>query len=348
MTMRMATSQDTGFTLLCRSSGLDEGLLPPFRARFPWLGAHLQTARNNLVLPRGPGREFERKDLVLPLRAAALGKLTGRLERPATQRPVGSIVMLHGLGGEIDSTYMRLAARFFLERGYRVLRLNMRGAATSAQYCQTHYHAGLTSDIEDVIGALPGQVRGQGLYLVGFSLGANIILKLFGEASPVLDQIRAGLVVSAPLDLSRSLRVIDRPGNWIYRRYLVAKLRQTHRLVGPRIAGRPAQLGAIRGIRDYDEAVVAPMHGFRDAADYYAKCSGKKFIPGIGTPLLMVHAANDPWVPAPIYRDQVWPQNGAITAILTDDGGHMGFHAAGSSYPWYLRAAAPFFAAQAE
>lgn len=336
--------QDTGFTLLCRSSGLDEGLLPPFRARFPWLGAHLQTARNNMVLPRGPGREFERKDLVLPLRAAALGKLTGRLEWPQTERPVGSILMLHGLGGEIDSTYMRLAARFFLERGYRVIRLNMRGADTSAQYCQTHYHAGLTSDIEDVIAALPGEVKGQGLYLVGFSLGANIILKLFGETSPVLDEIRAGLAVSTPLDLDWSVRVIDRPGNWIYRRYLVAKLRQTHRLVGPKYAGGPGQLSAIRGIRDYDEAVVAPMHGFRDAADYYAKCSGKKFIPGIRTPLLIVQAANDPWVPTPIYRGQIWPQNGAVTAVLTDDGGHMGFHGAGSRFPWYLRAAVPFFA----
>ncbi len=333
-----------GFTLLCGSRGLDAGTLPPFRARFPWLGAHLQTARNNMVQPPGPGRGFERKDLVLPLRAAASGKLTGRLEWPQTERPVGSILMLHGLGGEIDSTYMRLAARFFLEHGYRVIRLNMRGAATSAQYCQTHYHAGLTSDIEDVIAALPDEVKGQGLYLVGFSLGANIILKLFGETSPVLDEIRAGLAVSTPLDLDWSVRVIDRPGNLLYRQYLVGKLRQTHRMVGTRFASGPGQLSAIRGIRDYDEAVVAPMHGFRDAADYYAQCSGQKFLPGIKTPLLIVHAANDPWIPAAIYTGQTWPQGGAVTAVLTEDGGHMGFHAAGSPYPWYLRAAAPFFA----
>lgn len=339
----MASMQDTGFTLLCRASGLDESLLPRFRARFPWLGAHLQTARNNLVKPPGPGREFERKDLVLPLRAAASGKLTARLEWPRSERPLGSILMLHGLGGKIDSTYMRLAARFFLERGYRVIRLNMRGADTSAQYCRTHYHAGLTADIEDAIAALPGRVKSEGLYLVGFSLGANIILKLFGEGGPVLPGIRAGLAVSTPLDLDRSLKVIDRPDNAIYRRYLVAKLRQTHRLVGPKFADGPGQLSAIRGIRDYDQAVVAPMHGFRDAADYYARCSGKKFLPEIRTPLLIVHAANDPWIPTPIYTDQRWPQDGAVTAILTDDGGHMGFHAMGSPYPWYLRAAEPFF-----
>jgi predicted alpha/beta-fold hydrolase len=335
-----------GFTLLSSSKDFDGHELPRFKARFPWFGAHLQTARNNMVHPPGPGPGWRRKDLVVPLREAALGKLTARLEIPQTDRPVGAILMLHGLGGKIDSTYTRLAARFFLGQGYRVVRLNMRGADTSAQYCDSHYHAGLTSDIEDVIQALPDAVKGQGIYLVGFSLGANIILKLLGEGSPVLDEIRAGLAVSAPLDLSRSLQVIDRPDNWLYRQYLVGKLRQTHRLVGPKWASGRGQLSAIRGIRDYDEAVVAPMHGFRNAADYYAKCSGRKFLPAIKTPLLIVHAANDPWIPATIYRGQDWPQPGSVTAVLTDDGGHMGFHALGSRFPWYLRAAAPFFAQQ--
>ena len=342
----MAATEVSGFTLLCGSKGLDVGALPPFRARFPWLGPHLQTARNNLVQPRGPAGRFEGQDLVLPLRDPALGQLTARLESPIGQASRGTILMLHGLGGGASSTYMRLGARFFLEQGYRVVRLNMRGAETSAQYCDSHYHAGLTSDIEDAIGALPASVRDGGLFLVGFSLGANVILKMFGEGRPVLDNIRAGLVVSAPLDLDWSLRVIDRPDNWVYRKYLVAKLRQTHRLVGTGFAGGPGQLSAMRGIRDYDEAVVAPMHGFRDAADYYAQCSGKKFIAQITTPVLIVHAANDPWIPTAIYTDQDWPGDGAVTAILTADGGHMGFHAAGSRFPWYLRAAAPFFAEQ--
>jgi len=231
------------------------------------------------------------------------------------------VVLVHGLGGSVDSHYMPCGAAAVEAAGLSCLRLNLRGAdPRSGDY----YHAGLTADLHAVL-ASPELRRYRRLYVVGYSLGGHVTLRLAAE--PADPRLAAVAAVCSPVDLARAQHEIDAPWAWMYRRYL---LRNLGRLYAAVAALRPVpfpvdRLGEIRTFREWDDRIIAPRHGFADAADYYARQSVAPRLGALRIPALLLNSENDPMVPARSVRPALAGASPRLTVAWLPGGGHVAF-----------------------
>jgi predicted alpha/beta-fold hydrolase len=308
--------------------------LPLFQPRFPWWTGDLQTIANRLrsldtLAPHASER------LKFPLADGTGDTLLASLDRPATPRPGSPLaILIHGLTGCQDSRYIFSMARLLLDRGSRVLRLNLRGAGPSRALCGQHYYAGRSQDFRALLSVLPEELTADGVVAVGYSLGGAMLLKYLGEegkAAPLL----AAASVSAPIDLAVTCRYMMRPRNRLYHRHILNLMKVEATRDGAIVSAdeRAAIMGS-RTVWDYDDVFIAPRYGFASAEDYYERCRPTRFMGGIGIPTLVLAAFDDPWIPGTLYRAYDWAQNPSLTPVLTEHGGHVGFHGIGSRQPW--------------
>ena len=323
----------------------------PFRARRPWWGPDLQTLRNTLRGPVGRIRAADERTLVLPLADGTGDALVGELATPhrsAGSRPI--VVLIHGLSGSSDSAYMHTSASHWLALGHPVLRLNLRGAGPSRAHCTLQYHAGRSEDLRDALLALQQSeptLSANGVVLVGYSLGGNMLLKYLGECGPS-PFVRAAASVSAPIDLSAASQRFLEPRNRFYHRHLLATMKRES--FGGKSVITEAEARSVeraRSIYEFDERFVAPRNGYRDAEHYYAETHARRYLPEIRVPTCIVYALDDPWIPAESYTDYRWSENLCLEPHLAPGGGHVGFHDADGRVPWHDRCIAAFVAEHA-
>ncbi len=303
--------------------------IPPFSPRFPWWGGDLQTLRNRLVYRRRPlpgtaeARQFPLVDG---------DTMTGTLHTPEGGGRGALVVLIHGLMGDEDSAYVIEAARALLRRGNRVLRLNLRGAGSSAQLCKSFYFAGCWPDIIAVLDALAPDAP-DGFFIMGVSLGGSVTLNLLPNLPDYID-CRGAASVSAPIDpLQAAFRLAERR-NAVYDWVFVHEMRKVYGAKSNLLTPAMREgLAKARTVMDVDDAVTAPLHGFADAREYYAATAGQAIIPQVSIPLLLIHATDDPWIPADPYRDLDLPPH--VTLDLVDGGGHVGFHGKATPEPWH-------------
>ena len=270
-------------------------------------------------------------------------ELWALLNKPAIDTGKPLVILVHGLTGDEDSANIVTSAAWHRGRGYPVLRLNMRGAGPAAATSSGHYHAGRSADLADAIAALPALLRERGVLIAGTSLGGNVVLKFLAERNGC-DEVIAGVSISAPIDLKAAQLRIMAARNAAYHRHLLKQMTADAALArGTQRALFTANAARIRTIYDFDDLVVAPGNGFAGAADYYRRCSAGPMLDQITTPTLVIHARNDPWVPSEMYLARSWPADRPVTLLMPADGGHVGFHGAGSPIPWHDRAIAAFF-----
>lgn len=320
------------------------GKPPEFRARAPWWGADLQTVRNTVARRLGADRfELAGAALDLPTTDGSGDLMIGALNegRAEERRPLA--VLVHGLTGCQDSGYMVASARHLTRLGHPVLRLNLRGAGPSAETCRERYHAGRGRDIADALRALPPELTREGVVLAGFSLGANILLNFLADDADGLP-VRAAASVSAPIDLAASARRIMAPRNRIYHRYLLRRMRRDWADAAMTDAERAA-LREVRSMYEFDDRLVAPRNGFGTADRYYDECSARRVLDRIAVPTLLVHAADDPWIPVAAYRSHDWRRNEHLTLAIPRGGGHVGFHDRLGPPAWHDRRIGDYFAA---
>ena len=315
--------------------------LPPFRPRLPWWGPDLQTIRSGVVRSRAlNGHAGER--LYFTLADGSGDRLAAIVNRavPATKRPLA--VLVHGLTGLEDSFYMRESAAHFLARGFSVLRLNLRGAGRSRPHCRTQYHAGSSDDLAQVFAALPSDLVAHGVVAVGYSLGANLLLKYLGEQGGAA-RVAAAAVVSAPLDLAATSRRLNRWRNVPYQRYLLRYMKAEAIAPGAELSAKERRAVLdVRSVWEFDHVYSAPRAGYDGAADYYARTACGNFLGGVTVPTLVIHALDDPWIPAEPYRAFDWQGHRNLYEVLTSRGGHVGFHGSDSA-AWHDLAIARFF-----
>jgi predicted alpha/beta-fold hydrolase len=309
---------------------------PTFDPRAPWLGPDLQTLRNIL---RGPAlaAPVERNDqrVVLALQDGSGDRLAARSFEPEAPRDGAPVVVLvHGLGGSADSTYIQVTAAHLSGLGYRVVALNLRGAGDSRPLCRQQYHAGRTDDLRDALLALPAHLVRNGVVVVGFSLGGNMILKYAAEHGG----LRGAVSISAPIDLeSASYRFLDRR-NYFYLGYLLGRMKQETLDAEEGVTEEERSLiPGLRTILEFDDRIVAPRNGYSGATEYYARNNARQFLGEIRLPTLLIHALDDPWIPARMYTDYAWSKAPDLQPLLPRSGGHVGFHARGSRVPWHDR-----------
>lgn len=306
-------------------AGAPQLTLPPFAPRWPWIGGDLQTVRNWLVKPQPRLETWPTERIELAMEDGTGDVLHGVLQRPAGDRARPLVLLVHGLTGSSESSYMRTTAFHMLRAGHPVLRLNMRGAGPGRGRTRQFYHAGRSADLDRVLRGLVPSLGRHGVVLVGYSLGANVVLKYLAELgtqAPVM----AGASISAPIDLHAAQARIAAARNRLYHASLLGEMKRERR----------ADVDAsIRTILDFDNRVVAPHNGFKDALDYYRQSSAGPLLGAIRRPALIIHAADDPWIPIAAYRAAPWSANSNLLPHLTASGGHVGFHAAGLTMPWH-------------
>jgi predicted alpha/beta-fold hydrolase len=250
---------------------------------------------------------------------------------PRRSRP--ALVLVHGLGGSDSSSYMVAAGQLAHERGWHVVRMNMRGSGDGEALCPLLYNAGLDGDLLAALDAVARLVPR--VAVVGFSLGANLALLAAGRGR---DRLPPGLAavaaISAPLDLSACADALERWGNRLYQRYFMRMLEGAYRRRHERRPDLfPAGLEVgLRTVREYDDRITGPFGGYAGATDYYARSSAGPHLTAIERPTLLVAAADDPMIP--VASVERWAVSRRVHKEILHTGGHVGFVA---------RAAAPGF-----
>lgn len=248
--------------------------------------------------------------------------------QPGNREAAPALILIHGMGGCDQSSYMVSTGLHAYGLGYHVIRMNMRGAGDSYQICPRLYHAGIESDLVAVARAIAKTVPRIGLF--GASLGANHVLLALGRSREALPhEVLAGVAVSPPLDLIRCTEALHRRENRPYVVYFLERLKDTYVRIQKRSdgfyeAGR--QVG-VRTVREFDERITAPYAGFASADEYYTRSSSGPWLRDIGRPTLVISAENDPMIPGESVRRFELPAAGVVVREVHPTGGHVGFAA---------------------
>jgi uncharacterized protein len=243
------------------------------------------------------------------------------------------LLLLHGLEGSRLSSYAQTAGWLAHAAGWHFCVMEFRSCGGVLNRAPRAYHSGETTDLDLVVQLLRERHPTSPLCVLGYSLGANVLLKWLGERRTVATLcVRAAAAVSATFDLAVCARQCDlRYGGAIARHFLgtlIPKARQKH-------AQHPgsfdiAALERCRTFGRFDDVVTAPLHGFRDAAHYYESQSCRQFLPRIAVPTLLISAKDDPLCPvATLPHDEV-AASPYLLPQFSDRGGHVGFVEGGS------------------
>ena len=245
------------------------------------------------------------------------------------------MIALHGLEGSSRSKQILGLMRAAHRRGWQGVAVNFRSCSGEPNRLRRSYHGGETSDLSWVIQKVIAQRPGSPILCVGVSLGGNVLLKYLGEQGEGLPaQVRAAAAISAPFDLAASARGLERGFSRIYMHRLVQSLRRKtlEKLKRyPDIVDRDA-LKAVRTLEQFDNVVTAPVHGFRDAAEYWAASSSAGFLPKIRRPTLLINAQDDPVAPSSVLPVDAVAKNAVLRSMFPASGGHVGF--IGGPWPW--------------
>jgi len=248
-----------------------------------------------------------------------------RSQKPAETR--GEVILIHGLEGSSESGYARSMAFGALQRGFAVHRFNMRGCGGTEALSLMSYHAGQTSDLLHVVRERR-RVSGGPIWVVGYSLGANVALKLAGELGEEARGLLAGLAaVSAPIDLAACATALNRPANFIYQNRFLDRLKERIRRknsLSPDVYTLE-HIPKVKNIVDFDDYYTARLFGFGTAANYFATQSSNQFLDRIRVPALLVTAQDDPLVPFRVYDHPAFGRNPALKLMPVEHGGHLGF-----------------------
>lgn len=259
------------------------------------------------------------------------------------ERPL--VLLLHGLEGSKDSHYIRGLCSVLTEK-YSVAILYFRGCSGVSNRLLKSYHSGISDDLQQVLRRL-AEKNYKVEYLVGFSLGGNVLLKWLGE-NHCHKQIKAAVAVSVPLLLDESANTIDSGFAKLYAWNLLKTLKQKvlskKQQYSDEISLSHKQIKNLNTFWEFDEKITAPFNGFLSARDYYQKCSSQQFLTNISVPTLIIHASDDPFMNDKVIPNQAQLSN-QVTFELAEHGGHVGFIK--GRFPWqaeyYLEERIPEF-----
>lgn len=298
--------------------------------RSPWWlrSGHAQTMWAG-ALRRGPDVSLERE--ALPLQD---GDHLQLFWGAPAQGP--AVIVLHGLGGSAESPYVRGLLRELQTRGFQAVVMQFRGAGEHLNAGPRFFHAGAVEDVEATVSHVRQRLPGRRTAMVGFSMGGIMTLNWLGAAGGRAG-LDAAITISTPLALAECADYLGSGFRRVYDRHLVRGLRQLvqRKLAQQALPVDPTALRRARSLREFDDRITGPLHGFRDAADYYSRCSPTRILGAIQVPTRIIHALDDPFIPAsslPSVRE-LSPE---VRMEVSERGGHVGFVAgSGPARPHY-------------
>lgn len=238
------------------------------------------------------------------------------------------LIVLHGLEGSSRSRYVLSLLAAAEREGWRGIGVNFRSCSGEPNRLIRSYHGGETSDLTWIVQKVISENPGSPIFLAGASLGANVVLKYLGEQGEGLpSSVRAAAAISTPFDLALSARALEQGFGRIYMRGLVRGLKAKAKaklLLFPGFVDE-RKLNAAKTLAQFDDLVTAPVHGFKDADDYWSHSSSIRFLPGIRRPALLISSKDDPFFPGKFLPVAEAAANPFLTAEFTERGGHVGF-----------------------
>mgnify|MGYP002144639012 CR=1 FL=1 len=248
-------------------------------------------------------------------------------EDPQQAKHKPRLVVFHGLEGSLNSPYAHGLIEAAQKRGWLGVVMHFRGCSGEPNRLLRAYHSGAIEDAEALIAELGRRFPGKPLIAIGYSLGGNMLVNLLARACPA--PLKAAVVVSAPLQLASCADRVNQGFSRVYQNYLLRTMRtnlqsKIRRQSAARARWQPTQITRIATLREFDELVTAPLHGFESADHYYQTCSGLSLLARIPIPTLVIHAADDPFM-----TDAVIPAAEQLSPLvryeLSRQGGHVGF-----------------------
>ena len=239
-----------------------------------------------------------------------------------------TLVLVHGLEGSSESSYMLGIAEKSFVSGFNVLRMNQRNCGGTEHLTPTLYDAGLSGDYRAVLEELIERDAFSEIFFAGYSLGGNLVLKMAGELGPnAPSELRGICAVCPSIDPAAAADAIAQPHNILYERYFMMRYRRLLQRKARLFPDRYSieALDQIEGLREWDEAITAPVGGYLNAADCYYQTSAKRVVTGIRVPTLIIAAQDDPIIPFASFCDPAIVDNPFISLIATRYGGHCGF-----------------------
>jgi hypothetical protein len=238
------------------------------------------------------------------------------------------VALCHGLEGSTRASYMKGMVRVFSRAGWDALGINFRGCSGTPNRRLRSYHSGATDDLATVLQHVRRIAAYDTIGLIGFSLGGNLVLKYLGERGRNLDpMIGWAATVSVPCDLKAGAIAMARPACRIYMyrflRTLCAKTRDKAVKSNGRL--KPEDFVGLRSFREFDDRYTAPAHGFRNAEEYWRRCSARHFIDRIRIPTLLINARNDPFLAPECYPVAQARRSARFYLEIPASGGHVGF-----------------------
>lgn len=235
------------------------------------------------------------------------------------------VIISHGLEGSSDRAYVKGMAKALHDNGFDVVAWNFRGCSGEINRQLRFYHSGATEDLHTVVEHVLSVANYTSLFFVGFSLGGNLTLKYLGERE-VDHRIRKAVVFSVPMDLKSSCEKISQPGNIIYSNRFVRSLKKKVLMKGRKREDLDtSKLRSIRTLTQFDDCYTAPLHGFRNADEYYEHCSSIRFVHKIRTPTLIINTRNDPFLSAECFPAASLESHPYVRLEVLSRGGHVGF-----------------------
>ena len=244
------------------------------------------------------------------------------------------LILLHGLEGDAQRPYMLGAAKLFSESDIDVVGVNLRGCSGEQNLKYRSYNSGATEDLHDVINYILKKKVYNDIYLKGFSLGGNIVLRYLGERQDHSAKIKAAVAISVPCLLYGSCvelhKLKNRPYAINFLFYLKRRLREKQ-ISYPNMISKQA-IDEVKTLKHFDDVYTAPAHGYKDALEYYEKCSSLQFLENIKVPTLLINAKNDSFLSKECYPLQVANKNPNLFLEIPKHGGHVAFITSGNVY----------------
>jgi predicted alpha/beta-fold hydrolase len=300
--------------------------LRPFEPRPGLRNGHLQTIVGN-YLPRPASRVGSVAEAVEvdPSDGSRVMCYCDWQPEPEMARKL-TIILVHGLEGSSESRYIRGIATRAWDAGCNVVRMNMRNCGDTDELTPTLYHSGLSEDVGAVIRHYAGRYGLQRVALVGYSMGGNMVLKLAGEWGDE-PPLCAVATVCPAIDLAAGADALHEPANRIYEWHFLRGLMRRYRRKAslyPEIY-EPNGIGPIRSLRQFDDKIVAPHCGFRDADDYYYRAASARVVDKIAVPTLIIRAIDDPFVRMLPETRTALLANPHVVLVETPHGGHCAY-----------------------
>ena len=239
------------------------------------------------------------------------------------------VIAMHGLEGNSQSKYIISAINFLNTHKIDCVVLNFRGCSGEDNLHLYSYNSGKTDDLDVTINYILEHYNYKNIILLGYSMGGNITLKYVGETNSIASEIKGAITISVPCDLEGSSYALATWNNYFYMNRFLKTLKEKTVLKITNFPENTIDKEAVlkaKTFKDFDNAVTAPLFGYKNANDYWAKCSSKPFLPSINKPTLVINALDDSFLSESCYPFNEAKNHRYLNLETPKYGGHVGFN----------------------